>query len=259
MTNKSLHLGYVGGSGGFLVLHLILLCDHYVNDLSHDLANVIQKQWNIQDHAQWKKTEIWPDHKITHALTADHKIYLHCNPSIDRWNKLEATKLLLFTDLRSQLALAKYKNAWMYVPDHDPRQRDINVHFTNFYNNVRDPSWPRCESIQDSLCLSAKIQAELMEHQDYRNFLQAEDFEDWFVINHRESLYGHDIVEVDVPRLAQTSHIVIKLQDIITSQGRALLEPLGLTVLDAHLELLHKWISLHPPELLKQIGIDHPN
>lgn len=259
MPSQSLHLGYVGGSGGFLALHLILLCNHYVNDMSHDLANIIQQHWNIQDHAQWKKTEIWPNNKITHQLTADHKIYFHCNPEIDRWTNIQGTKLLLFTDLRSQLILAKYKNAWMYITTQDPTQRDINWHFTNFYNNVRDPQWPQCESVHESLELDPKIRAELMGHQDYRNFLQAIDFEDWFVLTHRDCLYRDDIVEPGVPQLAQSSQIVVKLQDIIASRGRALLEPLGLSVLDTHLELLRKWTSLHPPALLTQIGIDHPN
>lgn len=254
MHSKNLHLGYIGGSGGFLVLHLLLLSNYYVNNLSENLTSIIQHHWNVTDHTQWKKSEVWPNNNSTLSMPGDQKLFFHLNPSVDLWRSITEKKLLLYTDFASQLKLSKYKNAWVYLLSENTRM-DLDCHFESFYNNIKDPYWPNCCSIEQSLLLDPAIRDEMLTHKDYQNFLQATSWEEWSVLSNQDCKLNNDIVEHTVPALAQCSDYVIKLQDIVNSNAECLLTPLGLPVLESHLTLLEKWKSLHTIELLEQIGI----
>ena len=253
---KNLHLGYVGGSGGFLALHLLLLTQFYVNNLTDDLPAILQRQWNITDHNKWKDNEVWPDNAITNLMSADQKLFFYLNPSIELWQSITEPKLLVYTDLRSQLILSKYKNAWMYhkITSSDA-VRNIDYYFRNFYQNIKDPSWPECDTIEQSKTLPQHIQNEMLTINDYQNFVKANDWDDWVVLVNQHCKLGNNIVESSVPELAKNSNYAIKLQDIVNTDAHALLDPLNLKVLDCHIDLLNKWKSLHSADLLQQIGI----
>lgn len=74
------------------------------------------QNWNI-DTQSWKSTEIWPENERT--LTSfcpyrNYKIFYTCN-DIDQWLTLPGKKIVLYTDIRTQLRLAMHKKAWVYV------------------------------------------------------------------------------------------------------------------------------------------------
>lgn len=255
MISKNLHLGYSGGSGGFLTLHLLLLTKYYVNNLSNDLTNILCRQWSITDHSTWKDTEVWPDNTATKLMPNDPKIFFYCNPTVEFWQSITESKLLVYTDFQSQLLLAKFKKAWIY---HNTIQ-DIDYHFRNFYQNIKDPNWPDCSSIEQSKTLPNAIQTEMLTHSDYQNFLIAGNCEEWRILINQHCKLNDEIVEPSVPGLAANSDYVIKLQNIVNSNSHALLDPLGLPVLDTHTNLLKQWKSLHTTELLQQVGINLSN
>jgi hypothetical protein len=81
INHNHLHLNYFGGSGGFLALHLLLLSNRYVNELSGRMDSVIPTQWRIPDHSKWKEHEIWPDNNTTLSMAGSPKLFFYCNQS----------------------------------------------------------------------------------------------------------------------------------------------------------------------------------
>jgi hypothetical protein len=53
---NNLSIGYSGGSGGFLLLHLLLLSDQYHVEFKDNklFAEAFAQQWKIIDPNQWK-------------------------------------------------------------------------------------------------------------------------------------------------------------------------------------------------------------
>jgi hypothetical protein len=152
--------------------------------------------------------------------------------------------------LATQIALCDYKKAGSVIPAID---RDLNIHFNKFYNNVKDPAWPDCTDINQSKILPEHIQHELLTHAAYIEFITATSWVQWFVNTQQEHKIKNDIVFPEVATLAKHSDLTIKLQDILNTNGRALLDPLGLPVLEQHFALIEKWKSLHSNEILSII------
>jgi hypothetical protein len=248
--NLDVHLNYAGGSGGFLALHLLLLSKHYSNELNDRLDTVISRQWNIIDHSKWKHNEAWPDNNKTLSQPGSPKLFFYCHLPVPTWEQLYGIKLLIYTDLATQIALCDYKKAGSVIPAID---RDLNIHFNKFYNNVKDPAWPDCTDINQSKILPEHIQHELLTHAAYIEFVAATSWVQWFVNTQQEHKIKNDIVFPEVATLAKHSDLTIKLQDILNTNGRALLDPLGLPVLEQHFALIEKWKSLHSNEILSII------
>ena len=251
---SDLCLNYFGGSGGFLALHLLLLSNQYVNDLTDQLHIVVHDQWEIPNHDKWKDHEIWPDNSKTAALTESPKLFFYCNLQAEDWCRLPGTKLLVYTNLEYQLALSNYKKCWVYEQSAHPNTRDVDFHFELFYNNVKDANWPECTSINHSKNLPEHIQKELLNHNDYLDFLNATSWSQWFIVKNQTNTINNDIVYSEVAAVAKHSDIVVKLQDIVNTNGAALLTPLGLAVTDRHIELIQRWKSLHSDEILAMMA-----
>ena len=251
LNHNDLHLNYFGGSGGFLALHLLLLSNYYSNELNNRLDAIINSQWNIVDHNKWKHTETWPDNNKTLSMFESPKLFFYLNKSSLEWREVSGIKLLIYTDLASQLALCKYKKAW--IGNISAADQDLNFHFSRFYNNIKDPTWPDCTEIVQSKNLPKFIQNELLAHTEYIDFINAESWEQWLVITNRENKINNNIVFPEIADVAQHSDLTIKLQDILNSYGKALLQPLGLAVLNQHVALIEKWKSLHSEEILSII------
>jgi len=253
INHNNLHLNYFGGSGGFLSLHLLLLSNHYSNELNNQLDTILHNQWDIVNHCEWKSHEIWPDNNKTSIMAGFPKLFFYCNHPTIGWKELSGLKLLVYTDLECQLMMSRYKKCWMYQKNIPSTARDLDFHFENFYNSIKDPAWPSCTKVSDSKNLPNHIQQELLTHVDYIDFIHAKNWDDWFVTTQQENKINNDIVFAEVAKVAKCSNLVIKLQDILNTNGKALLDPLGLPVLDQHVELIKKWKLLHSDEILSTI------
>jgi len=89
------------------------------------------KNWNINPQA-WKSTEIWPrnqDTLVRSCTDRKYKIFYTCAGVIDdveEWLKWPGKKIVLYTDIRTQLRLAMSKKAWYYYKAKN-NQDKINI------------------------------------------------------------------------------------------------------------------------------------
>jgi hypothetical protein len=133
---------YFGGSGGFFLLHLLMLSKKFFCSPLEDFESVFHKQWTIQDPARWKSSETWPNNAATAgAQTNLRKLFLHCNGG-PGWDQHSGSKVLLYTDIETQLAMAEYKKAWCFHPD---------------FVGTRDQTQVREAVIKDSVEIKGKL------------------------------------------------------------------------------------------------------
>lgn len=122
-----------------------------------NLQAIIKNQWNINE--SWKSTEHWPDNNATLKTTCVHrpyKVYFFCNDHIG-WKSFPGKKILLYIDIRSQLRLAHFKQAWVFFnkPSHQWYRimRDV-LQQSIFYNDIHiDITVHRAREIADN-CIS---------------------------------------------------------------------------------------------------------
>jgi hypothetical protein len=257
-NNRDIVLGYNGGSGGFLSLHVILLSDEYhiKFDPDQSLDQVLAKQWQISDPDQWKSHEVWPS---VHQTMLDTKATkprasLLCNPTVDMFQQGNAQYLL--------------------------------SHLIASYNSVKDLSWPDIASIDDWCNLPDHIIDECEQIHDLR-FAKAMSrliaakkvllYTDAYSQNelafYKKAFKYHGTPNVQktpleavcledcliTPHTADLAAICdcrIRLQDLVNTPQ--ILVDLGLisAVNQRQLDLIDHWKSLHPPKLLLDIGID---
>ena len=149
---------YQGGSGGFFLYYLLLLSkdSHLPSDI---VWRKIYNQFpeflknNIKD---WKKYEEWPD--------KNDKVSMLCNPFFNKdliLKNYQSTKnrykILLYTDLSTQLRLAYDKNAYWFTdiskqyfnaPDSITAYlRQIKSNYKLFENKKVDPEVVKINSV----------------------------------------------------------------------------------------------------------------
>lgn len=73
---------------------------------------VVAHQWSARSN--WKSTEIWPNNQLTLAEPGTNfRIFFHCN-NRDAWLASPGFKVMLYTDVRTQLRMCSYKSAGMF-------------------------------------------------------------------------------------------------------------------------------------------------
>ena len=258
-----LNLLYSGGTGGFILLHFLLLSNRF--DIafknSTDINDTIQQQWQISNAARWKTNEVWPDNTATKKLaTTKRKIYYFCNPNHYSTAELESYchfNVALYIDYASQLKLSYYKKAWIYEKQHqcarDPKFTDYRRWLRNWkehYTNIRDDSWPEYVPLKKVQSLSKHIKDELLQNPYTQELLTHQYRAPVSDYN------GQKVFEGFCPHL-KSAEAVIKLQDFINSRGQCVVDLLKLPAVNTQqLALLDHWCSLHPKDLLEQVGIN---
>jgi hypothetical protein len=118
-----------------------------------------------------------------------------------------------------------------------------------FYQIIKGQDWPECKTFRDIPKLPEAIQKELFEKYNVERFILAQP--------ERKAKKFNNIQVTDrmIPYLESAKYI-IKLQDLVNSNGEILVDVLGIPPInDKQRSLLSKWRSLHTPKLLDQIGI----
>lgn len=120
-TNSDLDIFYYGGTGGFYLLHQLLLTEKFYcnfGDENKSFLDINDSQFNISEIKFWKNTEIWPDNDLTKTYqTSLRKIYFYCNDCAD-WINAKEYKICLYTDYKSHIRLAANKRAYFYTKGH---------------------------------------------------------------------------------------------------------------------------------------------
>lgn len=266
---KDISLYYFGGSGGFLLLHLLMLSDQfYCSFYKHknvSFTEILKKQWNIKNHHDWKKSEIWPHNAATFSsITDKRKIYFYCNPTAETI-RTDTLNILLYTDVRSQLILSKYKNAFDFFQFNRRNylRRKIRS-WQKHYNDIKDDSWPVCPSLKKFKYLPYHVKQELLLHPYTKHILTVSTTDRELV---EESIAEHisitkDVVMVEnnemifseVSDIMQRVDKKYKLQDIVNNIS-LMSDLTHSNTTDEQKKLLNHWKSLHTKELLNSIGI----
>lgn len=256
---NNINLIYSGASGGFLLLHLLLLSGRYTVALknNHDIATAIMEQWEIKNSAKWKDSEVWPDNSQTQLLETDlRKIYFYCNTKLLDIVR-PAQLAVIYTDYRSQQQLAYYKKAHWYKDETKPA---FDFKFSAYvkllrswqehYNNIKDPEWPKCVSFRHIDRLPLNIQHEVLDNPYTAEFLNYQYTSERIVDVNGVEMYQQSAEYV------KSAHIAIKLQDVVNSNGEILVDAFDIPPLNTQQQqLIAHWRGLHPPALLDRIGI----
>jgi hypothetical protein len=273
IKNHDLNLFYSGGSGGFLLLHLLLLSDQYFSSFPTELSldEIIKHQWQIKDPAQWKEKEISPSETETKKAVCDlQKIYFYCNPNYANIKYFPGgVNLCLYTDYASQRKLAYYKKAnWFYDSAYISSftaYKFLIRSWQDHYRNVKDSSWPDCKTFRKIKNLPEYIQKELLDNPHTHNYLnykfknlpkyKFENLSD-LTFEHYTELYQGDAVYKPIYPFILNADVRIKLQDLVNSNAEILLDLLDIPKINSkQKDLLDHWRSLHCPQLLRDIGI----
>ena len=159
-------------------------------------------QWSVnEDRSRWKETEKWPTNQLTQKSSFKNKLFFHCNPTAEDMIADGNKKILLYTDIETQVMLAKSKNAWAYAKGKNA--------WTYFDKNI-------------------------------------EEFES--VKTPQTTKFNGCEVYHRVAKLAEYTDYQVKLQDIVTTQGQALLDIFGLTINENNVYHNNKWLNLHTDE-----------
>jgi hypothetical protein len=251
MTQKDITLNYFGGSGGYFALHLLLLTDQYhciFEGEEQDFKQIFQNQWNIRE--KWKDSEIHPDNNKTFISNIVNKLYFCCNPTLTELDKFPSKKIILYTDIETQMVLAKYKNAYLYTRPEDAVNNIIKQQFIMQYDSVRADNWPIVDQLTDFNLLSDDIKQEcasifqINNPMGYRFPSGEHDLLDCYKHN-MSVLYKDDLIFNYILPFIQKADIVVKLQDLIKTNGEVLFNQLGILGNSKIKDFIDMYIQLH--------------
>ena len=241
------------------MLHLIILSGQYHMRFlgNKDLNQVIDCQWNIKDHNQWKHNEIWPCEVSTMMTDSGNRprAWFACNPDTDKHDWL----------------LNKFLETFLPI-------------FLTNYSDIKDPSWPDIYSLDDFDNLPEEIRQECMEtfglyipkhlsqlktskkiwvYTDAQAQNELSFYKKAYIYtNYQGPKKTISCVEfqnrmVDCLAVAgcQASDCVLYLQDVVNNPATLVTAGLINSVNPKQLELIQHWKSLHPRQMLLDIGI----
>jgi hypothetical protein len=251
--NNDVKLFYFGGSGGFFCLHLLLLTGIYNCKFRGDdqnFENIFKKQWNITDIKKWKSTETWPDNDATMTSDLNNKIYYICNDYEFLPNKYHGKTIVLYTDIETQCYLAMTKNAWLNC-----FKDQTNNSLLNYYKNVKAQEWPDMNNIHEFKNLPDKIKEECLNRWKFNELWPINDLTDQPVLSSYGVPYKNEKIfhKLVTERIFDQADIVVKLQDLIKTNGDILFDRLGIKGNSRCKDFVELWLNKHTPEQLKYL------
>lgn len=279
-NQQDIEILYHGGSGGHLAAHTVLGSHtHFCcfknfplpNDQQQWLAQfdqILQQQWQINIGSQWKKHEHWPENSVTaqHTVPSMNRLYLVCNPEHDLPRRPECHRVVIYTDWHTQTALSVFKHCNWFAGAENIEQYCYQHCFATWsrsYEAVRDPGWPMV-SLTELDQLSDSVQQELCDSDPsfvlYFQWLQHRSticlYLDLLALNYKLDMYQGDLVW-PMSDLVRNASVVIRLQDLVRTQGRCLTGQLDLPWHQRHADLIQHWLGLHPKALQHRLLDQH--
>lgn len=270
---KPIHILYAGGSGGNICAHLVLQSNQHfcvfsklptpqtARQFRQQFEQVKQDQWAIDRPEHWKRREYWPDNTATSTVLVPGlaKLLLTCTPGdVDVINPDHIT-VLLYTDIDTQYDIAKFKRVHLFtnVIDIDAHCYELcNQVWSKNYSNVKDSGWPMVD-LNDLPTLPMNIQTELFDlHQGFdiwADWLVHRDscktYKTLYVSSEAQARIDQDWVPQSVADIAGQVDHVIKLQNVVATKGKILLDSVDLPYFSQHQDLFDRWFNLHSYEL----------
>lgn len=258
---KDVTLMYRGACGGFYAMHLLLLTGEFWCRFKGDVQDfqeIFKKQWDIQNVSRWKLTETWPHNPDTLTWeSSKRKVYLKCNFSLADLQKTDTTRVVVYTDFDTQYHFAKSKQAyWFQHIDLDKwYSTTAQEWFRESYNAIRDTEWPDCQHSEDVRYLPDTIQKELFGHLGDHWTIDSFDNKDSLYsafINIQSTIVNDELLDIGNANMYDAD-IVVKLQDIVNTNGSILLDSLGVKINQECVDFTNKYINLHTPEQQKYL------
>lgn len=275
--NKDIHVLYNGGSGGHICAHLILesrrhFCRYTnfpmpdsVDQFRQQFDKIKQQQWNIQDPVTWKDNEFWPANKDTAQSTLNNmcRLLLTCNPEFNIVLDPAATNVLIYTDAATQFSMSVLKRCFYFRQAEDINKycyKECSTLWAKNYRNVKDDSWPDIELCNIDLLPTYIINEIQNLHKGFEPFIEWKSTRDTLALYQQLLMYSKHINHANnmlsnsevVDLLPKVDHAV-RLQDIVRSRGKCLLDTLGLPWYNSHANLINHWVCLHPKELQEKL------
>ena len=236
---------YSGGSGGFLMLHCLLISGiHYADGYKNPLLTTALQWSGVKKNGLdlWKKSEVWPDNNKTRDNEDyENKIYFRCNPTPDLFYKKkythyqQSTKVLVYTDTHTQFLLMKLKNAYLVMD----KLNNYDSQWEEFYKKIKMSDWPHYKFPNE---MSSEIKKFLSEN--YREEI------DFFGLESKNEI---DVIESNVRYLKKQSDYTFCLQDILKTKFKNVTDMLNIPHKEEHNILIDNWLSLHPTEIQKHL------
>jgi len=267
LTNSDVKLCYFGGSGGFILLHLLLLSNQFYCRFATDnksTTEIIKHQWNVSDPNKWKSTEIWPDNRGTQlAVTNKRKLFFFCSPTIEKISQFDGVTVFLYADAQTQISMAFYKKAYVYCWNWFSFYRMRLQQWQQHYNNIKDVDWPSCTGPNGFRNLPDRIKQEVLTDPYTKQCLNIPNYHLYHSdinhhLYHNKKLPNGDVVLTEVFNFFKHADVPIKLSNVI-SDLNVLSELTGVAVNQQQIDLRNHWISLHPAQLLHDAGINIRN
>ena len=156
-------------------------------------SSFYRSQWDVsEDRSKWKSTEKWPENLLTQKSSFKNKLFFHCNPNSEDMMAAGNKRILLYTDIETQIMFAKNKHAWMYYGKNIEEFESVKTPQTTKFNG--------CEVYHQV--------AKFAEYTDYQ----------------------------------------IRLQDVVNTQGQALLDIFNEKVNEDNIFHNNMWLNLHTDE-----------
>jgi len=247
---KNIALYYFGASGGFFALWHILLGTDYRCEFMDALSRqIIEEKYNILRGADW------PVH--INDATID-KIDAEFWDSVQDL-QLEYKKNHNLEDI--------YKNHWHIVdksrwktseiwPDNNQTQQATFDKKVFYYLNPEEKDWEEhSNDYRIMLYTDLDLQILLAKNKCAWYFLKGEPPQEKIRQIKNDSTWL-DGTQVYGPLTKFTqANLYVKLQDLVITKGRSILEPLGYAVTQQNLEHTEMWLRLHDDEEQKLLTI----
>ena len=255
---NNINLIYSGGSGGFFALWILLLatpfrCKFKYRHDNDNLSLLFKYQWKNIDKSKWKKSEVWPDNCATLKSNIDKKILYFCNEHPDNSNLQGIDKnknIVIYTDYATQLEIFELKKCFQwYTWQKTSKEEFFLKTIIQNYNNLKAEHWPNVENFSDLLNLNEKIKLELINEFGWKKI--GNELKQTY-INHTSTLYNNDLIPDYVyDEYICKSDLQIKWQDIIRTNGKCLLNPLGYDTNQSVIDFIEYYLNLHPKDFIQ--------
>lgn len=250
-TKPDVYLGYRGGSGGFLLLHLLLYSGDYHVSFKHGLTfeDAVNMQWQIANTLYWKNSEVWPDrHETMLHCSPLPRIFYHCNPDISEYflpqkyivNSYQRCKDQSWPDVEDFESFMKLPK---YIRDECEIQHGL-APLVQRYAKHKKFVW---------LYTDIDSQHELAYHKKAHWYWQQPEKPKQVQLEH--GIYNNTPVEIEAVSFLQRCDIVLYLQDLIQNPSILVEQGLIQSINSKQTQLIEKWLSLHPQELRQKINL----
>jgi len=112
--NEDLNIFQFGGCGGLYFCYQLLITNKFNCHLEKEKISFKEAKdsaFGIKEKNKWKSNELFPDNNKTLKLKNNTKRIFYTVNEFDEWMDLPGKKILVYTDIHSQIRLNYYKRS----------------------------------------------------------------------------------------------------------------------------------------------------